>query len=846
MSRIPRYNLRSRPHARASSLSTPASEKIPKVSDTFGEVVLNPVFSQTTPAEGPTLTVAENRRPSVPGPVCFYSDVVHASSPGIDIKVEQESNVALDAVSPVTLDDPVNNMTERTAEYATFRTANESIMNSSESSDGDDRPWIQVGRRSRRGKSNPKSEIQGREKLTVEQLQAVNAARKSLTEDESLRLSRREASVNRNNARLMTEHGNLGEGTSKGKGIDPRNWGALSDEEEINLDDQRAALESFRKAKEVAEAVDSPSEGENDGSSDDEDRTQGTARVPEALKPTAREQWLIESAVQRAEKRIRREYDKKLEKELQRTQLPARQARIRDPPEEMSNPIDKLVNKVVNPATKEWERRTTPKAMEPVNQVAPKSYIGQALGRLDKKRPDDGYDSSSSSESSSSSSTSSSSSRDERARERRLKKSAKKRSKSKKTTLKPIAPTTYDGAVDSRAFHRFITEGTAYVNDGNVRSKKKVFVLSHFLKGRAHEFYIREISGDPYRWRLREFFTEMFNYCFPINFRTKQREKLKRCFQNEKPVRDYVYELNELWNMIGDVDERDRVSRLWTGLSTEIQRELWKKELNPETSSFKEVQSAAEIIEIAHSVPMGRDKRSGNREKSVTALTANASSPVRGPRHRGTNPPPKRGRERPVGGKRWGARLPETKSATKGPTVKGISPEERERHRTEGRCFICSELGHVSRQCPKNTHLKSDSPGKPPGIPSFGVHVGTSDEDRMRRLAEVSEPSDDLFVGSVGLFMEGPFEMPSVDPQEDEPSVRFRDPVARRAEDILQGMHFPWDDNRKNEHLVAWNDPDRFWVAKHKKRDWYVIEDYHHHGSGIERMRVSRQRTVLQ
>lgn len=303
-----------------------------------------------------------------------------------------------------------------------------------------------------------------------------------------------------------------------------------------------------------------------------------------------------------------------------------------------------------------------------------------------------------------------------------------------------------------------------------------------------------------------------------------------------------MYELNELWNMIGDVDERDRVSRLWTGLSTEIQRELWKKELNPETSSFKEVQSAAEIIEIAHSVPMGRDKRSGNREKSVTALTANASSPVRGPRHRGTNPPPKRGRERPVGGKRWGARLPETKSATKGPTVKGISPEERERRRTEGRCFICGELGHVSRQCPKNTHLKSDSPGKPPGIPSFGVHVGTSDEDRMRRLAEVSEPSDDLFVGSVGLFMEGPFEMPSVDPQEDEPSVRFRDPVARRAEDILQGMHFPWDDNRKNEHLVAWNDPDRFWVAKHKKRDWYVVEDYHHHGSGIERMRVSRQR----
>jgi len=157
-----------------------------------------------------------------------------------------------------------------------------------------------------------------------------------------------------------------------------------------------------------------------------------------------------------------------------------------------------------------------------------------------------------------------------------------------------------------------------------------------------------------------------------------------------------VYELNELWNMIGNVDERDRVSRLWMGLSPEIQRELWKKELNPEISSFKEVQTAAEIIEIAHSIPMGRDKRSGTKEKSVTALTANASSPVRGPKQSGANPPAKQGREKPSEGKHRGTRPSDTRGVQKGPAGKGISPEERERHRTEGRCFICGELGHVS------------------------------------------------------------------------------------------------------------------------------------------------------
>ncbi|KAG2738296.1 hypothetical protein P692DRAFT_201666445, partial [Suillus brevipes Sb2] len=155
--------------------------------------------------------------------------------------------------------------------------------------------------------------------------------------------------------------------------------------------------------------------------------------------------------------------------------------------------------------------------------------------------------------------------------------------------LKPIPPVNYDGSPDSRAFHQFMTEGTAYVKDGQVERKRRVFILAHYLKGRAREFYVREVSGDPYRWRLREFFMELFNYCFPVNFRMEQRAKLNKCYQNNKTVREYIYELSELWNMIGDVEDRQKVTRLWTGLSSTIQAELWKKELNPESSSFREV-----------------------------------------------------------------------------------------------------------------------------------------------------------------------------------------------------------------------------------------------------------------
>ena len=76
----------------------------------------------------------------------------------------------------------------------------------------------------------------------------------------------------------------------------------------------------------------------------------------------------------------------------------------------------------------------------------------------------------------------------------------------------------YNGSVDSKVFHRFIMEGTAYVKDGEVPSKKQVFILSHYLTGKAHEFYVHEVSGDPYHWRLSTFFRELFNYCFPVDY----------------------------------------------------------------------------------------------------------------------------------------------------------------------------------------------------------------------------------------------------------------------------------------------------------------------------------------
>lgn len=301
----------------------------------------------------------------------------------------------------------------------------------------------------------------------------------------------------------------------------------------------------------------------------------------------------------------------------------------------------------------------------------------------------------------------------------------------------------YDGEADSRAFHRFITEGTAYVKDGRVRSKARVFTLSRF------------------RWRLPDFFTELFNHCFPVNFRTE------------------FYELSELWNMIGDIDERQRVDRLWFGLKLDIQRELWMKGLNPEISSFNDVLAAAEIIEISHSVPVGRDRRG---KKDHTHLESSATTPENDRKGKGLR---KRDRRKTTEATRPGRakdqrmldkNRPKAEDSRKphGSMSKRFEPlpkEEHDRLAAEGKCFRCKQ------------------PGKPPGVSSYGIHVDFGEVNRLRELADATEPGTEVYVGAMAFAEVAPPSLQTGEVVQDQ----MGDPLGERARILLSGILYPGD-----------------------------------------------------
>ena len=180
----------------------------------------------------------------------------------------------------------------------------------------------------------------------------------------------------------------------------------------------------------------------------------------------------------------------------------------------------------------------------PAAQLVPDSSLRAALGNIARmvEGPDDSddpYDNSSDYDSSvySRSTKSRGSSRSRQRRRRHSKQRSNKRSrqcgqKRTKSSIKPIPPKDYDGAADARAYHRFVMEGEAYLRDGKVQRERQIRILAHHLDRKAYQFYMQKIASDDLtNWNLHKFFTELFNFCFPVDYRQQMRVKLENFYQ---------------------------------------------------------------------------------------------------------------------------------------------------------------------------------------------------------------------------------------------------------------------------------------------------------------------------
>ncbi|PBL04609.1 hypothetical protein ARMGADRAFT_857966, partial [Armillaria gallica] len=150
--------------------------------------------------------------------------------------------------------------------------------------------------------------------------------------------------------------------------------------------------------------------------------------------------------------------------------------------------------------------------------------------------------------------------------------------------IKPIPPTPYDGTPDGEKFHRFMMEFTQYCKED-----EQVFLASHYLKGKAHSFFIQKVSRNHSQWKLLNFYQEMFNFCFPNNYRKKLHDQIKEAKQGNHTVSEFAYYLESKFNLVGTYNKHERVIKFWDGLQLEIWQELTLQKISAEVHRWKRI-----------------------------------------------------------------------------------------------------------------------------------------------------------------------------------------------------------------------------------------------------------------
>jgi hypothetical protein len=425
-------------------------------------------------------------------------------------------------------------------------------------------------------------------------------------------------------------------------------------------------------------------------------------------------------------------------------------------------------------------------ASRPAAQIVRDSSLGVALGNVaeihgDERNPDEPPEFPSDSDDDDFSDSS-----DDGVRFKKLRHHSKKRPRRRQSIIQPIPPKGYDGSVNSRDYHRFVMEGEAYLRDGKVHKERQIRVLAHYLDGKAYTFYMQKVaSDDPRNWNLHKFFTELFNYCFPIDYRQRMRLKLEDLYQgSQQPVSEYVHELQELFAMVGAQTPESKVIKLWYTLRPKIQRIMWKDGLHPETSTWEEVVAKAEVIEIADHVIDPKDRRSvqtssnnnnrnnnnsnnntNNSERNSKQQNAGSTSAPRSKnnssqknntnnngqrnsqnqRRNQSNNQGQSGSQNKNPNQRTNT---DGRSSNSGPFTKkkknpfNLTDKEMSDLRADGRCFRCKGKGHLSHNCPDGQSVPGNGSGKPPGLPNYSMEMGL-----IENVDESSEVLDSMPVG---------------------------------------------------------------------------------------------------
>ncbi|KAJ3861192.1 hypothetical protein EV359DRAFT_84557 [Lentinula novae-zelandiae] len=168
---------------------------------------------------------------------------------------------------------------------------------------------------------------------------------------------------------------------------------------------------------------------------------------------------------------------------------------------------------------------------QPVDQLPQDSLLAQMIKtKKQSKKSIKIYESSSESTTSNSSSSPSSEELDSsdesvqhRKRHRHCSRShSQKRNgrKSKKRTynriIKPVPPSIWNGEADAEVCQRIVLEGYQFCKEGKIPKNERVFLISHYLSGKAYQFFALKVAKNHSKWSLQEFYEGLVKIMYTV------------------------------------------------------------------------------------------------------------------------------------------------------------------------------------------------------------------------------------------------------------------------------------------------------------------------------------------
>jgi hypothetical protein len=310
------------------------------------------------------------------------------------------------------------------------------------------------------------------------------------------------------------------------------------------------------------------------------------------------------------------------------------------------------------------------------------------------------------------------------------------------------------------------------------------------------------VMSNSEAWTLFDFFSGLFNHVFKQNFRTVLQEDIENFRQtSDITVRQYAIKLQAKFAMLPGELDKTKVLQLWKGLCNDTRRELLKKGLNQEYSTWEDTVVEAEYIEYVNCEFKAQEAKDHTECQAVKFYSAeedrrdyeyhqhtincvnnngvernkyNNNKVLRRDRDYRPKLVPQSNEDK---GRQWFGKPQKNgsrpfKAPLNASKVKRARTEQEwKKYQEEGRCFRCGSTEHIARNCLTRHNVQSNSPDGGPlgltrpskGVSSNAVTLGTASESKMvgLNLAQVqichnsvkqSESSTALHCNAVSLI----------------------------------------------------------------------------------------------